>query len=233
VGAKRAAALAVLIGGSLGALALAPASASAAPVAVAATCSTTGYQKQVEGYLAKLGGYGTVTVDGKQSPADCAAIKKFQSRFGIRPGNGSADATTYDVGKRLTATDTAACHAKKTGLTFCVDLTHQTTWVMKDDKVYRAPTITRTGKKGYVTPAGTFTVNKRTRKEWSDPYHVWLPYWQRFVGGRGFHQTTTYIHDKSIGSHGCVNLLPVDAKAYWGIGRMGSTVKVFGRRPGT
>lgn len=230
MGAKRAAALAVLVGGSLGALALAPASASAAS---ATPCSTTKYQKQVEGYLATLGGYGTVTVDGKQSPADCAAIKKFQSRFGIKPGTGSADSTTYDVGKRLTATDTSACHAKTSGITFCVDLTHQTTWVMKDGKVYRAPTVTRTGKKGYATPAGTFTVNKRTVKEWSDPYHVWLPYWQRFVGGRGFHQTTTYIHDKSIGSHGCVNLLPVDAKAYWGIGKMGSTVKVFGRRPGT
>jgi peptidoglycan hydrolase-like protein with peptidoglycan-binding domain len=230
VGAKRAAALALLVGSGLGALALAPASASAAP---SVSCGTTAYQKQVEGYLAKLGGYGPVTVDGKQSAGDCAAVKKFQARFGIKPGNGSADATTYDVGKRLTATSTGACNAKKSGITFCVDLTHQTTWVMKDGKIYRPPTITRTGKKGYATPAGTFTVNKRTRKEWSDPYHVWLPYWQRFIGGRGFHQTTTYIHDKSIGSHGCVNLLPVDAQAYWGIGKLGMTVKVFGRRPGT
>ncbi|MEV6849775.1 L,D-transpeptidase family protein [Actinoplanes sp. NPDC051411] len=228
MGAKRAAALAVLVGG-LTAAAFAPQSASAA----APSCGTGTYQKQVEGYLAKLGGYGPVTVDGKQSAADCAAIKKFQARFGIRPGTGSADATTYDVGRRLTVTSTAACNAKKTGITFCVDLTHQTTWVMKDGKVYRPPTVTRTGKKGYATPAGTFTINKRTRKEWSDPYHVWLPYWQRFIGGRGFHQTTTYIHDKSIGSHGCVNLLPADAQAYWGIGRMGMTVKVFGRRPGT
>jgi peptidoglycan hydrolase-like protein with peptidoglycan-binding domain len=229
VGAKRAAALAILIGGTVGASALAPTSASAA----SAGCGTTRHQKQVESRLAKLGGYGPVTVDGKQSPADCAAIRKFQARFGIRPGDGSADATTADVADRLTATSTAACHAKKTGITFCVDLTRQTTWVMKDGRVYRPPTITRTGKKGYVTPAGTFTVNKRTRNEWSDPYHVWLPYWQRFVGGRGFHQTTTYIHDKSIGSHGCVNLLPADARAYWDIGRMGMTVQVFGRRPGT
>ena len=162
MGAKRAAALAVLVGGSLGALALAPASASAA---TSSPCSTTKYQKQVESDLAKLGGYGAVTVDGKQSAADCAAIKKFQTRFGIKPGNGSADATTGDVAQRLVATNTAACHAKSSGIEFCVDLTHQTTWVMKDGKVYRAPTITRTGKKGYATPAGTFTINKRTRKE--------------------------------------------------------------------
>jgi peptidoglycan hydrolase-like protein with peptidoglycan-binding domain len=201
--------------------------------AAAAGCATGKYQKQVEGYLKKLGGYGTVTVDGKQSAADCAAIKKFQTRFGIKPASGLAGPTTNDVAQRLAATNVAACKPKKSGITFCVDLTHQTTWVMKNGKLFVKPTITRTGFKNHTTRAGTFKINKRTKKEWSDPYHVWLPYWQRFDGGRGFHQTTTYIHDKWRGSHGCVNLLPSDAKTYYGIGKIGSTVKVFGRRPGT
>ena len=34
-----------------------------------------------------------------------------------------------------------------------------------------------------------------------------LAYWQRFIGGIGFHETTTYLHDGWRGSHGCVNLL--------------------------
>jgi len=241
------AALATLVGGGLGALVLSPAGAGAAartPVtklaattvvtkAAAAGCATGKYQKQVEGYLKKIGGYGTLSVDGKQSAADCAAIKKFQTRFGIKPAQGLAGPTTVDVAKRLASTNVAACKAKKSGITFCVNLTLQTTWVMKNNKVYVKPTITRTGMKGYRTPSGTFKINKRTRKEWSDPYHVWLPYWQRFIGGRGFHQTTTYIHDKWRGSHGCVNLLPQDAKTYYGIGKISSTVKVIGRRPGT
>jgi lipoprotein-anchoring transpeptidase ErfK/SrfK len=239
--------LATVVGGGLGALMVAPAGAGAAvrppaakvvttvvvAEAAAAGCSTGTYQKQVEGYLKKLGGYGTVSVDGRQSAADCAAIKKFQKRFGIQPAGGVAGPTTYDVAKRLAATRTSSCNARRSGITFCVDLTHQTSWVMKNGQVYRAPTIVRTGKKGYRTPAGTYKINKRTRKEWSDPYKVWLPYWQRIVGGDGFHQTTTYIHDKWRGSHGCVNLLPQDAKAYYGIGRIGMTVKIFGRRPGT
>lgn len=247
VSARLAAAMvATAVGGGLGAVALIPGAASAAPRvaaaapvtavvtrAAAATCSTGRYQKQVEGYLKKLGGFGAVTVDGRQSAADCKAIKKFQSRYGIQPVAGLAGPTTYGVAKRLAETKTSSCRASRTGITFCVDLTHQTTWVMKNGKVYRKPTVTRTGMKGYRTPAGTFTINKRTKKEWSDPYHVWLPYWQRFVGGRGFHQTTTYLHDAWRGSHGCVNLLPSDAKAYYGIGKIGRTVKVFGRRPGT
>jgi peptidoglycan hydrolase-like protein with peptidoglycan-binding domain len=246
------AALAALVGGGLGALGPAPASAGTAartPVTTVAAntvaagtvvrkaadagCATGKYQKQVETSLTRLGGYGTITVDGKQSAADCAAIRKFQKRFGIQPAEGLAGPTTDDVSMRLANTDVASCKARKSGTTFCVDLTHQTAWIMKNGKRLTNPTVTRTGMKGYRTPAGTFTINKRTRKEWSDPYEVWLPYWQRFIGGRGFHQTTTYIHDKWRGSHGCVNLLPQDARTYWSVGKIGMTVKVFGRRPGT
>ncbi|WP_373873021.1 L,D-transpeptidase family protein [Actinoplanes palleronii] len=240
--------LAAVVGGGFGAAVMSPASAGAAvrtaPVtatvattvvtkAAAASCATGKYQKQVEYWLKRIGGYGAVTVDGKQSATDCAAIVKFQKRFGISPAKGLAGPTTWDVAKRLGMTSTAACKAKKKGITFCVDLTHQTTWVMKNGKVYLKPTVTRTGMNNYETPAGTFTINKRTKKEWSDPYEVWLPYWQRFIGGRGFHQTTTYIHDKWRGSHGCVNLLEQDAKKYYSIGKIGMTVKVVGRRPGT
>ena len=237
--------LSTLVGGGLGAIALTPASAGAAAPAsaavtttvvtkaAAASCATGKYQKQVEGYLKQLGGFGSVTVDGKQSAADCAAIVKFQKRFGIQPAKGLAGPSTFDVAKRLAATKTAACKASRKGVTFCVDLTNQTSWVMKNGKVLQKPTVVRTGMKGYRTPAGTFKINKRTTKEWSDPYEVWLPFWQRFKGGMGFHQTTTYIHDKWRGSHGCVNLLPADAKAYYSVGKIGMTVKVIGRRPGT
>ncbi len=243
-----AAALAAVVGGGLGAVATAPGAAQAAPGAVkaapvtavvvtqaaaAASCATGKYQKQVEGYLKKLGGFGAVTVDGKQSAADCKAIKKFQTRYGIKPAAGLAGPTTHGVAKRLAATKTSACKAKKTGVTFCVDLTHQTTFVMKNGKVHQKPTVIRSGMKGYRTPAGTYKINKRTKKEWSEPYEVWLPYWQHFVGGMGYHQTTTYIHDAWRGSHGCINVLPADAKKYYSIGKIGSTVKVFGRRSGT
>jgi hypothetical protein len=47
--------------------------------------------------------------------------------------------------------------------------------------------------------------------QWSNPYHVWLPYWQHFHDGMGYHEVTNYVHDPSGGSHGCVNLLFGDA----------------------
>jgi lipoprotein-anchoring transpeptidase ErfK/SrfK len=210
----------------------ASATTTAPKVKAATSCPTGEYQREVERYLAKLGGFGKITVDGKQSAADCTAIKKFQSRYGIQPAKGRAGPTTRGVAKRLAGTDTRGCKAGK-GVTFCVNLTLQTVWAMRDGKVVMAPTVTRTGMRGYRTPIGTYRVNLHKRREWSNPYHVWLPYWQRFVGGIGFHETTTYLHDGSIGSHGCVNLLHADAVRLYGLGKVGTRVYVFGRRPGT
>ncbi|MET8039474.1 L,D-transpeptidase family protein [Micromonospora sp. NPDC005215] len=207
-----------------------PTTSTGAPTV--AGCPQGQHQREVETYLARLGGFGAVTVDGRQSAADCAAIKKFQKRYGIRPVEGRAGPTTYDVAQRLATTDPARCKAG-TGTTFCVDLTRQTVWAVRGGKVIMPPTVTRTGMAGYRTPAGTFTVNFRNPREWSDPYEVWLPYWQHFTQGMGFHETTTYLHDKSIGSHGCVNLLHADAVRMWELGKVGTRVVLIGRRPGT
>jgi lipoprotein-anchoring transpeptidase ErfK/SrfK len=190
----------------------------------------------VETALAQIGTYGPVTVDGHQSAADCAAIKKLQQRFGISPANGKAGTTTASVARRiavsLTAAERARCGAGA-GLTACVDLTQQTVWVVRDGAVVFGPTVTRTGMAGFGTPAGTYRINFRNIREWSDKYEVWLPYWQHFTLGMGFHATTTYIHNGAIGSHGCVNLLAGDARTMWNLINYGTTVRVFGQRPGT
>ncbi len=213
-----------------------PATSAAKPVPTTAQppagCPQGDRQREVEGYLAQLGGFGPVVVDGVQSAADCAAIRKFQQRFGISPAEGRAGPTTADVARRLASTRTGDCHSG-TGTTICVNLTLQTVWVLRDGAVVLGPTVIRTGKPGYATPAGTFHIGYRNLREWSVPYSVWMPYWQQFYDGMGFHETTTYIHDMSIGSHGCANLLHADAVALWGLTAVGTTAYFFGRRPGT
>ena len=104
---------------------------------------------------------------------------------------------------------------------------------MRAGTVVMKPTVVRTGKPGYATPTGTYHIGWRNLREWSDPYEVWMPYWQQFTGGIGFHETPSYLHNKSIGSHGCVNLLHADAVRLWELGKVGTRVYVFGRRPGT
>jgi hypothetical protein len=195
-------------------------------------CPVGKKQAKVEKLLNTLGGFGTLVEDGEQSKADCAAIKKFQKRYDIRPSEGSAGPLTEKIAKRLVETDIDKCDGDK-GLVACIDLTHQTTWIMKDGEIIVDPTITRTGMGGgYQTPDGKFKIDWRSEKAWSKPYKVWLPYWQHFIDGMGFHETTTYIHD-SFGSHGCVNLLHKDAVKFYETLKMDTTVHTFGRKPGT
>jgi lipoprotein-anchoring transpeptidase ErfK/SrfK len=215
---------------------VAPTTSPARPSPSPQGCPTGEKQREVETALDAIGGYGPVTVDGVQSETDCAAIVKFQKRFGISPPNGRAGPTTADVSRRIAASLTPAERAKcgaGGGLTACVDLSQQTMWVVRDGEVIMGPTVVRTGFSGYATPAGTFRIGYRNVKEWSKPYKVWLPYWQHFVDGIGFHETTTYLHNMGNGSHGCVNLLHSDAVELWGLLRNGTTVKTFGRRSGT
>lgn len=187
-------------------------------------CEATGeFRPQVMVALARLG----YDIDD-----ECAAIKNFQQRFELSPVDGVAGPGTYDVARRLVATDPSRCDAGDE-LTACIDLTNQTTWLMRGDAVVYGPTVIRTGMPGYATPAGRFQVDWRDRRAWSEPYEVWLPYWQSFNGDMGLHETTTYLHHAEIGSHGCANLLHDDAVAYWDRLREGSQVHIFGHRPGT
>jgi lipoprotein-anchoring transpeptidase ErfK/SrfK len=105
--------------------------------------------------------------------------------------------------------------------------------VVRDGAVVFGPVVVRTGAPGMETPVGVYDVNVRNPREWSYPYQVWLPYWQNFNEGVGFHETITYLHNPAIGSHGCVNLLHVDAVALWDTTPIGTTVRLFGGRPGT
>jgi hypothetical protein len=77
----------------------------------------------VENHLNNLGSWGKVIADGKQSDADCAVIKKFQSRFGISPANGRAGSLTVNVARRIASSAPGRCNAGE-GTTACIDLNH-------------------------------------------------------------------------------------------------------------
>lgn len=199
-------------------------------------CKQGAHQAEVETALIKLG-FGPITADGVQTDADCAAIKKFQKRFVLQSQDGVAGPATHNVAKRLAASDPAKCNAGPE-LTACIDLTNQTTWLMQGGKVIHGPTVTRTGFNhpdghGAPTPSGNYKIIERQTKNWTETFKVYLNYWQRIMGNNGFHETTSNIHDMSAGSHGCVNLLKEDAVAYWNTLKMGTPVRIFGRRPGT
>lgn len=202
--------------------------------AQAASCTAAAgpYQKQVEKYLKR-------PVDGKQSTADCNAIRSFQNSYGVTPAIGYAGPVTWRTMKTITAQKAAGktpnkdkkCPTNK-GRIACVDLTRQLSWIQDGSKLKFGPVPVRTGRDGYETRTGSKKVYMRHVKHWSTIYKLWMPYSQFFDGGQAFHSVGLSMWNNP-GSHGCVNMRDKDAKAYWNLLKNGDDVFVYGRKPGT
>ncbi|MFC5722898.1 L,D-transpeptidase family protein [Streptomyces gamaensis] len=197
--------------------------------AAASGCTTrTGpYQKEVESFLGR-------PADGRQSPADCEAIRAFQHHHRISPEIGYAGPVTWGLMKRELRRDPDAdgkCPVNK-GRIACVDLTRQLSWIQDGGKVVHGPVHVRTGREGYGTRTGVRKIYWRSLDHFSTLYKVPMPYAQFFDGGQAFHAIDGSVWS-APGSHGCVNMRPEDARAYWSLLRDGDTVFVYGRKPGT
>ncbi|WP_329195227.1 L,D-transpeptidase family protein [Streptomyces sp. NBC_01435] len=200
--------------------------------AASCTASTGPYQKQVEKYLHR-------PVDGKQSAADCEAIRSFQSTYGVTPTIGYAGPVTWRTMKTLTAQKAAGKNPNKDkkcptnkGRIACVDLTRQLSWIQDGSKLKFGPVPVRTGRDKYETRTGAKKIYWRHINHVSSIYHVSMPYSQFFDGGQAFHAVGVKMWNPP-GSHGCVNMRTADAKSYWNLLKNGDDVYVYGRKPGT
>ena len=94
--------------------------------------------------------------------------------------------------------------------------------------------IISSGKPGMDTPTGTFTINDKSPRHWSNKYNMWLPYWQQFkTGGWGIHELPetdtwkeTSAHLGTPISHGCVRLDVGAAQTVYDWTSMGTTVYI-------
>ncbi|MFB7171580.1 L,D-transpeptidase family protein [Streptomyces sp. NPDC056254] len=202
--------------------------------AEAASCtpSTGPYQRQVEKFLGR-------PVDGRQSAADCAAVRAFQSDHGISPAQGYAGPLTWRVMSTMLAQRAAGGTPNRAGdcpvdrgRIACVDLTRQLSWIQDGPVLRYGPVPVRTGKDGAETRTGSKRIYHRSVDHWSTLYDVSMPYAQFFDGGIAFHSTAKSMWNPP-GSGGCVNMRPADAKAYWQLLAKGEDVYVYGRKPGT
>ncbi|MFD5519009.1 L,D-transpeptidase family protein [Streptomyces sp. NPDC127066] len=198
----------------------------------AATCGGRGgpYQRQAERWLG-------LRVDGKQSAADCRAIRAFQRKHGIEPATGTAGPATWTRMRTLSAPARSAPHTRtlrgcpvRSYRVACVDLTHKRTWVQQRGRILYGPVPMRSGGVRHPTRTGWFRIYWRHRHHWSTLYDSPMPYAQFFSGGQAFHAVRGSIRTVG-GSMGCVNLRLADARALWKVLRKGDHVYVWGRRP--
>ncbi|WP_411105760.1 L,D-transpeptidase family protein [Streptomyces sp. cmx-4-9] len=202
--------------------------------AQAAACNlTTGpYQRQAEQFLGR-------PVDGRQSAADCSATRSFQASHGITPTQGYAGPLTWRTMSTMLAQRAAGSTPNRDGKCpvdrgriACVDLTRQLSWIQDGGALAYGPVPVRTGKDGTETRTGPKKIYYRSIDHWSTIYDVAMPYAQFFDGGIAFHSTTKSMWNPP-GSGGCVNMRPVDARAYWNLLGKGEDVFVYGTKPGT
>ncbi|KUO21100.1 L,D-transpeptidase family protein [Streptomyces dysideae] len=195
---------------------------------VACSKRTGPYQRQVERWL-------KLKADGKQSAADCKAIRAFQVKQKIKPANGFAGPVTWSTMQLISARKNPNAAKKcpvRTYRVACVDLGRQLTWVQKGKKVVYGPVPMRTGSPRYRTRTGWHTVYWRHKNHVSTLYNSPMPYAQFFSGGQAFHAVYDSIFTTE-GSMGCVNLRLGDARKLWSVLKKDDRVYVWGRRPST
>ncbi len=171
----------------------------------------------------------------EQSKGDCAAIRAFQKKQGIKPNTGFAGAVTWGWMRLLSAKKNPNAAGKcpvRSYRVACVDLTRQLTWVQKGKKVLWEPAPMRSGRAGYRTRTGWFKIYWKHKNHWSTLYNTPMPYSQFFSGGEAFHAIYGSVYDPN-GSYGCVNLRLADARSLWMLTKTGDHVYVWGRRAGT
>lgn len=95
--------------------------------------------------------------------------------------------------------------------------------------------IVSTGKRGFKTPTGTFSVIYKNPKKWSTMYKLWMPYWMAFTPrGHGIHELPYWPNGYREGanhlgkpvSHGCVRLGIGPAKKLYEWAEVGTRVIV-------
>ncbi|MER5208182.1 L,D-transpeptidase family protein [Streptomyces sp. NPDC002825] len=197
-------------------------------VGAACTAKASIHQRRVERLLG-------LPVDGRQSAADCRAIRAFQVKEKIKPAAGYAGPVTWARAELLAARKNLdpgrRCPVKKYAVA-CVDLDRQLMWVRKGTKVTYGVVNMRSGRPGYATRTGWHTVYWRHKDHWSSIYDTPMPYSQFFSGGQAFHAVYGQIATPG-GSRGCVNLSHGNARKLWDVLRKGDRVYIWGKRPGS
>jgi len=84
-----------------------------------------------------------------------------------------------------------------------------------------------TGKRGFVTPSGEYTVLRKRRRARSIPYKVWLPWASFIVGGIAIHESANVPVRRA--SHGCIRVPRYDAAWLFRRTPVGTPVTVLAR----
>ncbi|HYB30994.1 MAG TPA: L,D-transpeptidase family protein, partial [Solirubrobacteraceae bacterium] len=120
-------------------------------------------------------------------------------------------------------TRAALAHARvprpwSTATGFEVHIAQQVLLIVAGGRVQRAIHVS-TGRPGWPTPVGHFTIQSRSLMSWSVPFQVWMPLAQYFDDGYAMHEFSDVPAYPA--SHGCIRVASEEAQTVWQFGRIG------------
>lgn len=171
-----------------------------------------------------------------QTDLDKDGLSDWQElQFGTDMSRADTDSDGFsDFAEIQKGFDPLSAEPKKLPQKIVIDRKSQTlTAYLKDIPLAIWPVST--GKAGYETPAGTYTVNNKVPRAWSRTYGLWMPYWMSFIGSQyGIHELPEWPGGLKEGanhlgipvSHGCVRLGVGPAQWLYNWADVGTTVVV-------
>jgi hypothetical protein len=137
------------------------------------------------------------------------------------PPPGAPGANAPDPGSGNLA-PTAAGTPCSSSARACLDLSANRAWLLQGGKVQYGPVPVTHGRKGYLTPPGTFRVSFKDMNHKSSLFNsAPMPYSVFFNGGVAFHQGSL----RQL-SHGCVHLSRPAAQTFFDTLQTGDVVQV-------
>jgi len=168
--------------------------------------------RTLQSELARLTYLPSSAVDGAFGMRTWHAVVAFQGWSGlVRDGV---------VGPKTRA---ALAHARvprpwSTATGFEVHISQQVLLIVAGGQVQRAIHVS-TGRPGWPTPVGHFTIQSRSLMSWSVPFQVWMPLAQYFDDGYAMHEFSEVPAYPA--SHGCIRVPTEEAQTVWQFGRTG------------
>jgi hypothetical protein len=103
----------------------------------------------------------------------------------------------------------------------CVRLSTNQAWLLRGGKVVSGPVPISHGRRGFLTPTGTFRVSFKNEDHISSVYDQPMPFSVFFNGDIAFHQGSVRVK-----SHGCIHLTASAARAFFADLTPGDRVQV-------
>lgn len=178
--------------------------------------------------------FSSVAISPQKAQADISFIKTVNI-FPTKLAAPVEQVAAKPISSQLKAKQDIATAQIKTGKYIDISLSRQRMVLFEDGKALNTY-IVSSGKASMPTPVGTFAIQNKVSRAWSQEFGLWMPWWMAFLpsGAMGIHELPEWPSGYKEGaahlgtpvSHGCVRLGVGPAKRVYDWADIGTPVVI-------